>query len=439
MAKSKEISVAVAMAVGLGAIIGAGIFVLSGTAIALSGAYSLVAFVFVGIVSLLVAFELGALGMIMPHAKGAAYSYVYGAFGSEMGFITGIMLYFSFATAVSAVALGFGSYLGSMLGVAQHTYDIIFAMALILVLSIVNIFGIRKAAKADSVLVSIKLGVLSVFILFAAVFLLLHPHALQTNFVTPVSEQGLGAIFAASVAIFFAYTGFQTISTFTDRVKGGPGKAAKAIILSVIVSLVVYVLVDAALMFLAPAGSYRIAADPLAFALKSASAPFWLSIVVDIGALIATASATIAMIMASSRTVYQISKDSLLPGVLRKYNAKRDVAPNGVIITAVVGIVMLFSGNIYIIAAISNFGLLFAYIMSSLAAIQLKRVHGDALRLPAHPYLPLVTIAVLLALIVGMPKEALILGSAMIMGLIVVYYFFRVYEKKKVIRIKLFK
>jgi APA family basic amino acid/polyamine antiporter len=439
MAKGSEISVAVAMAVGLGAIIGAGIFVLSGTAIALSGAYSLIAFVFVGIVALLVAFELGALGMLMPHAKGASYSYVYEAFGSEMGFITGIMLYFSFATAVSAVALGFGSYLGSMLGVAQHTYEVIFAMALILVLSLVNIIGIRKAAKADAVLVSIKLGVLSLFILFAVLFLLLHPHVIPANFATPASEQGIGAIFAASVAIFFAYTGFQTISTFTDRVKGGPAKAAKAIVLSVVVSLIVYVLVDASLMFLAPASSYKIAADPLAFALKSAAAPSWLSITVDIGALIATVSATIAMIMASSRTVYQISKDHLLPGMLRKYNTKRDVAANGVIVTAIVGIIMLFSGNIYIIAAISNFGLLFAYIMSSLAAIQLKRTHGDALRMPAHPYLPLVTIAALLALIIGMPKEALILGSALIMALIVVYYFFRAYENKKVIRIKLFK
>ena len=435
----QEISTAVAMAVGLGAIIGAGIFVLSGTAIALSGSYSLIAFVVVGAIAVLVAIILGSLGYMMPHAKGASYSYVYSAFGSEMGFVTGIVLYFCFATAVSAIALGFGSYLASMLGVAQHVYAVAFAMALILALSIVNIAGVKKAAKMDFGLVMIKLVVLAVFIAFAVAFMFLHSHVLQANFATPGSEGSIGAILAASVAIFFAYTGFQAISTLTDRVKGGPRGAAKAIMLSVLISLVVYVLVDASLIFLAPASSYKIAADPLAFALRSAAAPQWLSVLVDIGALIATTSAALAMILASSRTIYQISADRLLPGALRKYNAKRDVAVNGVIATGIIAAVMLFSGNIYIIAAISNFGLLFAYLLSALAAIQLKRIHKDAMPLPFYPYLPIITIIALLVLLGGMPKEALIIGSALIMGLIALYYFLRSFEYKKVVRVRLFK
>ncbi len=436
---ANKLSTAVAMAVGLGAIIGAGIFVLSGTAIALSGAYSLIAFVMVGAIAILVALVLGSLGYMMPHAKGASYSYVYGAFGSEMGFVTGIIMYFSFATAVSAVALGFGAYLSSLLGFAQHIDSIGFAILLILVLSVVNLIGVKKAAKMDFGLVMVKLGVLAVFVLFALAFLFMHPHVLSTNFTTLAPKQGIGAIFAASVAIFFAYTGFQVISTLTDRVKGGPRKAAKAIMLSVLISLVVYVMVDASLMLLAPASSYTITADPLTFALKSSSAPQWLFIVVDIGALIATTSATLAMILASSRTIYQISKDRLLPAVLRKYNPKRDVAVNGVVVTAVIAVLMLFSGNIYIIAAVSNFGLIFAYLMSTLAAIKLKRLHMGLMPLPFYPYLPVVTIIALLALLGGMPKEALAIGSAMIMGLIAVYYFFREYENKRVVKLKLFK
>ena len=96
-----------ATAIGLGAIIGAGIFVLSGTAIALAGSYALVSFVLVGIIALIVALELGELGSIMPQEKGASYSYVRGAFGSELGFITGLLLYFSYVSSIPVIALGF--------------------------------------------------------------------------------------------------------------------------------------------------------------------------------------------------------------------------------------------------------------------------------------------------------------------------------------------
>ncbi len=435
----QQISVRVATAIGLGAIIGAGIFVLSGTTIALAGAYSILAFILVGIIAMLVAVELGSLGEVMPHAKGGSYSFTFNAFGSELGFVTGILLYFSFATAVSAVALGFGSYLSSMLGYTQHVYAVAFALLQILALSVINIIGIKKAAKADFGLVMVKLCVLAVFILFALLFAFAHPHVLQTNFATAPSKEGIGAIFAASVAVFFAYTGFQAISTLTDRVKGGARYASKALIYSVLISLAVYLLVDVALMLLAPASSYTISADPLSFALKNVSAPPWLFIVVDVGALIATTSAALAMILASSRTVYQISKDKLLPAVLRKYNAKRDVAVNGVAITAVIAAVMLFSGNIYIIAAISNFGLLFSYLMSSIAVIHFKRRPDVPLKVPFYPYLPIAAILALVALLVGMPKEALIIGSGLIMLLIAVYYFFREIDRKKPVKVRLFK
>src|SRR5271157_437972 len=103
----KKIGIASATAVGLGAIIGAGIFVLSGTAIALAGSFALPAFLIVGAVAMIVALVFGELGSIFPYAKGASYSYAYNAFGSEIGFITGILQYISYATAASAVSLGF--------------------------------------------------------------------------------------------------------------------------------------------------------------------------------------------------------------------------------------------------------------------------------------------------------------------------------------------
>ena len=438
MDKKNILSIPVATSVALGAIIGAGIFVLSGTAIALAGSFSLLAFVVVGIIALFMALQMGEMGSIFPHAKGAAYSYAYEAFGSQLGFITGLLLYTSFATAVSAVSLGFGSYLATFLGFGV-AYQVPFALALILVLSIVNIVGIKKAAKADFFIVMIKISILFFFILFAAVFALSASHAnVLNNFSSPPSD--LGGIFAASVVIFFAYTGFQSISTFTSRVKGGARGAAKAIVYSVIISIILYSLVDVALMMLAPAAAYKISADPLSFALGYAHAPGWVSIIVDIGAMLATTSAALAMILTSSRSIYQISVDRLLPKEFRRYNKKSDVAVNGVIITAAISAAMLFSGNIYVIASISNFGLIFSYIITSFAVIHYRRTRANASFLsPWYPYLEIVTIVGLIALLIGMPRQSLLVGAMIIFILIITYYFILEVKGKKPARIKLFK
>ncbi|MEM3460249.1 MAG: APC family permease [Candidatus Micrarchaeaceae archaeon] len=434
---SNEISVPIATAVGLGAIIGAGIFVLSGTAIALAGSLALLSFALVGVVALIVALETGELGSIMPHLKGAAYSYAYKAFGSELGFITGIVLYFSYATSVSAIALGFGSYLASMLGIGS-SYAIYLAMLLIAVLAVVNILGIRKAAEVDFGLVIVKVLILLLFVGFA-LFVAMHSfHA--ANFALNAKTSTLEGLFASTIVIFFAYSGFQSIATITDKVKGGPRNAAKAIVAAVLISIFLYVLVVFALMLLAPANSYTVSADPLSFALGRSHAPAAIFFLVDIGALIATTSATLAMILTSSRTLYQISKDGLLPRVFRKYNKKSDVAVNGVIISSIIGVVMLFSGNIYIIASIANFGLLFSYLMISLAVLHFRKQKSNPpFKTPGYPYLPIVGIAALIIFFAGMPKEALMIGTMLILALIIIYYTMREIKGKKPVWIKFFR
>lgn len=442
MADKNKISVLLAAAIGLGAIIGAGIFVLSGTAIALAGRNALIAFALVGVVALIVGFELSELGSLMPRLDGGSYSYTYKAFGSELGFITGILLYFSYATAISVVSLGFGSYLASLLGISIAGYPIAFAIILIFILSAVNMLGIRKAAKADLGLVLIKICILAVFIAFAFImaFSTAHPLINLGLAQQPSGAGGIAAIFAASVVIFFAYSGFQSISTITKKISGTYAGAAKAITASILISIVLYVLVAFGLMLLAPAKSFTISADPLSFALKAASAPGWLFILVGVGALIATASAAIAFILTSSRTLRQISSDRLLPRAAGAYDKRRDVATNGVVISAVIGVVMLFSGNIYVIAAISNFGLLFSYLMTSFAVLHFRRKRFKApIHTPLYPYLPIISIVALMAFMIGLPKEALLIGMVLIISLIIVYYFLREFEDKKVIRIKLFK
>lgn len=435
----KNINAVIATAVGLGAIIGAGIFVLSGTAVVLAGADALIAFVLVGVVALIIALELGELGSIMPNERGASYSYTYNAFGSELGFITGMLRYTALATSISAIALGFGSYLSSVLGFSVATYSIPFAIILIAVLSLVNILGVKKAAEADFALVTVKIIILLAFIAFAVFIAMTKIHVAPSNFSLDFSVKGIEGIFAASVAIFFAYSGFQSISTITDRIKGGASGYVKSLIAAVIISIAVYTAVVFGLLLLHPASAYTVNADPLSFALKGIAPPYLL-IIIDIGALIATASATIAMILASSRSLLQMSDDGLLPKFLRKYNSKRDTAINGIIVSAIIGVIMLFSGNIYVIASIANFGLMFDYLIIGFDVIHFRRRKVKApFKTPLYPYLPIIGSVAILTFFIGMPKEALAIGSILIISLIAIYYFFREAEKKRVIKIRLFK
>jgi APA family basic amino acid/polyamine antiporter len=438
MSESNKIRVAFATAIGLGAIIGAGIFVLSGTAIALAGAYAILAFILVGIVVIILAFEYGELGSIMPKLHGATYSYVYKAFGSELGFITGILLYMSFAVSVSVIALGFGAYFVNLFNLTIN--PIIIAIILILILSLINLKGIKKAAKSDTFLVIIKISILIVFIIFAILFFLNSKNNIFLNFSVNGNQKNFESLIEAVIIIIFAYSGFQSISSITPEIEGGSTGAAKAIIYSVLISMIIYVLVVISLMLLAPATMYSISGDPLSIALKNSLAPQWLLILVDFGALIATTSATLAMLLSSSKILYQISADKLLPNFFRLYNRKTNVAVNGIIITAIIAIIMLFIGNIFVITSISDFGLLFSYLITSFTLIHFRRKKiVGSIKTPLYPYLPILSIIMVIIFMYGLPKESLLIGLITIILLLTIYYSLREVENKKVIRIKLFK
>jgi APA family basic amino acid/polyamine antiporter len=420
-----------ATAVGLGAIIGAGIFVLSGTAISLAGSYSIIAFLFIGFLSVLIAMSLGELTTMFPHEKGSTYSYVFKAFGHELGLLTGIMVYFSFSTSIAAIAEGFGSYLSSTLG--DPALTLIFASMLIAVLTGVNLIGIQKAAQADLVLVMIKLSILSLFIAFAIVYA--SSHFSLSHFQSTQSQNSILPFFSSSIAIFFAYTGFQVITSFADDVKGGPKNAAKAVVLSVLISMIFYVMVALSMIFLVPVKEFNVNADPLSFALAYSHAPAWIHIAVDVGGMIATTSATLAMILASGRTLYQISVDMKLPKFLSKYNEKKDVAPVATLISSTIAFITFFAGNVYVIASISNFGLMFSFIMSNLALLHFRRKGmSGSYRMPMFPFTIAASTLMLISLILGFPREALTINIIIIISVLLVSYILKDMREKEIVR-----
>ncbi len=447
----KQVGFPAAVAVGLGGIIGAGIFVLSGTMIGLAGTGALLAFIMTGFVAIVIALEMGELTSSMPQTTGASYSFVYNAFGSELGFVTGVLLYLSFVASVSAIALGFGTYLSSMLSLGGEAPAYLLAVVLIVVLASLNLRGISEAANADFVIVLFKVSALVVFIAWA----LVAGSHLSSNLAQP-PRSGVGGIFSASVIAMFAYAGFQSIATMVPNIRGGGRTAARAIVAAVAVSLVLYVLVTLALLALLPVGQFGFRADPLSFALSAAGAPTWLSLLIGLAALAATASATLAMIIASSQLILQLSGDGLLPGILRRTRAGRPTALGALVLTIVFGSLFMFLGNIYIIAAVSNFGVLFSYLLSGFALLKIRRMrrhperHRDALRdagipergiveMPWFPYLPIVGIGFLIAFFFAFPSLALSIGLGIVLVSFLMYYVLREDRDEPVIKVRFFR
>ncbi|MDE1846018.1 MAG: amino acid permease [Candidatus Micrarchaeota archaeon] len=445
-----KIGLAGATAIGLGAIIGAGIFVLSGTTINLAGSGALIAFIITGIVAIILALEMGELSSEMPKERGATYSFTYNAFGSELGFIGGILLYLGYTAAVATIALGFGSYLSSAIGNSNQLYTYAFSILLILILTFINYRGIKNTAKTDLVLVVFKVAVLALFIAFAALYGTWTVHQI-TGFMT----NGIGGIFSASVIALFAYAGFQAIASLTPDLIGGGRTAAKAIILSVIISMILYIGVTLSLLALVPGNEFGLVANPLSYALNAASAPEWLFILISIGALVATTSATLSMLVGGSRTLFQMSVDGLLPKRFLKKNG-REAPVNSILLTAVLGILFLFSGNIYIIAAISNFGILFSYLLTGLALIKIRRIRNhykekkdilgeksmvnfkDVFQMPLYPHLPILSIVAILIFFYAFPNGVISTGIIVMLATMLIYYVMREIKNKQVIKVRFF-
>ncbi len=199
--------------------------------------------------------------------------------------------------------------------------------------------------------------------------------------------------------------------------------------------MIFYVMVALSMIFLVPVKEFNVNADPLSFALAYSHAPAWIHIAVDVGGMIATTSATLAMILASGRTLYQISVDMKLPKFLSKYNEKKDVAPVATLISSTIAFITFFAGNVYVIASISNFGLMFSFIMSNLALLHFRRKGmSGSYRMPMFPFTIAASTLMLISLILGFPREALTINIIIIILVLLVSYILKDMREKEIVR-----
>jgi basic amino acid/polyamine antiporter, APA family len=382
-------------ALGIGAIIGTGIFVILGEAIGDAGPAIILSFVLAGITCAFSALAYAELASTIP-VSGSAYTYAYATMGELVAWIIGWDLILEYGISVAAVAVGWGQYFNDLLdnffGVALPeslanppgdeggTFNLP-AVFLVLAVTALLIYGVRETARTNTVMVFIKVGIVILFIVLAFT-------GFDAGNLSPFAPEGIGGMVTAASVIFFAYIGFDAISTSGEE-SNNPQKHLPIAILGALgVCTILYILValtaSAALPYKDLAGQEA----PLAEVLRSLDMD-WGATVISFGALIAITSVVLTILYGQTRIMFAMSRDGLVPRGLAKIGSRqtpvRITAGFGIFIALVAAFVPLSA-----IVELVNIGTLFAFVITNIGVIVLRSTRPDLERGFRVPWVPVV-------------------------------------------------
>ncbi len=400
---------------GIGAIIGTGIFVLIGTAIVGdahrpgAGPGIILSFVLSGATCALAALCYAEFSTMIP-AAGSAYTYSYATLGEFLAWLTGWNLILEYGVACVVVSIGWSGYFNNILktiGVelpvwathAPHAGGVVNLPAAIIVLlvTIILVIGVKESARATGLIVTVKIAVILLFL--AVGFSSVEP----ANW-TPFMPYGFEGVGAAAAIVFFAYIGFDAVSTTAEEARNPQRDLPIGIIASLAVCTVLYVAVAAVLTGMVPHTKIDIHA-PVAEAMRLAGFK-WGAAVVAAGALAGITSVLVVMMIGQIRVFFAMSRDRLLGPWLAKVHPRFGTPHRATILTGVVIAVMAALVPIGEAADMTNIGTLFAFALVCGGVIVLRRLRPELhrpFRVPLMPLIPVLAIAACLGLMTFLP------------------------------------
>lgn len=410
---------------GIGAIIGAGIFVLTGQAAAqYAGPAITISFVLAGIACAFAGLCYAEMASMIPVA-GSAYTYSYATMGEFLAWIIGWDLILEYSLGAATVAVGWSGYVVSFLrdigivipaqftnapGVEVAGATGIFnvpAFLIVLAVSGLLIIGIRESARTNATVVIIKLIVIALFIIFGAKYV---NRANLTPLIPPntgtFGQYGWSGIMRGAGVIFFAYIGFDAVSTAAQEAKNPQRDMPIGIMGSLVVCTILYILVSLVLTGIVPYAQLNVA-DPMAVGIDAVGPSLaWLRPLVKLGAIAGLSSVILVMLLAQPRIFFTMSRDGLLPPVFGRVHP-RFKTPH--ITTAVTGIVVAIAAGLFpigILGELVSIGTLLAFVLVCAGVLVLRRTdpHADRpFRAPAMPFVPLLGVASCIYLMAGLP------------------------------------
>lgn len=428
------------LSLGIGCIIGAGIFVMTGTAAANNaGPALMLSFVFTGIACAFVGLCYAELASVLP-ISGSAYTYTYATMGESMAWFMGWLLLLEYGVAAATVAVGWAGYINSfLLGMdimippqytaaigqavkATDTYFELFkaagygigeggalldslgnpviglfnlpAFLGILSVTMLLIVGVSESAKFNNIIVFIKTTIVIMFVVIGAFYVDTnnwHPFIPEN---TAPGKFGWDGVFRAASIIFFAYVGFEAVSTAAQEAKDPQKDMPFGILGSLLVCTILYMAVSAVLTGIVPYQQLGVA-EPIALAVDKIGLG-WFSLLIKVGAITGLSSVMLVLLYGQTRIFFNMSKDGLLPTAFSKVHSKFHT-PH--INTLTVGIMVAIAAALTPIALLGDLvslGTLMAFIMVCYSVLHLRKSQPDLPRpfkTPYMPYVPLLGMA----------------------------------------------
>ncbi len=377
------------VALGVGAIVGAGIYALIGQGAGMAGPGIIVSFAVAGIVCACAALCYAELATMMP-ASGSAYTYSYSALGELVGWIVGWALILEYSVVVSAVAVGWSGYfsgvltgwgidvpqmiqLGEVAGHALHINPL--AILIIFVVAGLLILGTRESAWINSVLVVAKIAAL---ILFLAIALpafdisRFEPFAPFGWGSTPTSAGTNIGIMAGAAVMFFAFYGFDAVSTAAEEAKNPGRDLAIGIVGSMLICTILYMAIGAAAIGAMDFREFSVSGEPIALIVRSLGQPEAALIIGGV-ASIAIPTVILAFLYGQTRIFYVMARDGLLPRSWSRVHPKLGTPIFVTILTAIVCSILAGLLTLGEIASLANAGTLAAFIAVAISLMVLRR------------------------------------------------------------------
>lgn len=456
------------VALGVGAVIGAGIFVLTGQAAALhAGPAVPISMALVGVACTFAALCYAEMASAVPVA-GSAYTYAYATMGELVAWIIGWDLVLEYAAGAATVGVGWSAHLVSLFGLFGVTIPASLASSptqwctaaqaadgmggcvhaglnltgaivnlpavfIVALMSTILVIGIRESARVNNLIVILKVGIV---LLVVAVGLAHITPANWKPFIPPNTGEwgtfGWSGVLRGAGLVFFAYIGFDAVSTAAQEAKNPQKDMAFGILGSLAICTLLYVIVSAVLVGMVPYTTLNTAA-PMANAMARIGAPWWVRVAIDVGAVLGLGSVILVMLLGQSRVFYSMSRDGLLGAWAGKVHPRFRTPYLSTIYTGMA--VALATGllPLQLLGQLVNIGTLLAFVLVCAGVWILRRTRPDLdrpFRTPWVPFVPIMGIVCCFGLMLTLPRDTWIrLAVWLLIGFVIYFGYSRKHSR----------
>jgi len=411
---AKDLGAVEALTIGIGTMIGAGIFVLPGIVAQKAGPAAVISFMVGGIVALLVALSLSELATGMPKS-GGSYYYINRALGPFFGSIVGYGMWFGLIFATAFYMIGFGRYLAFFFTVPEK----LGAAIMFLILAAINYIGAKATGRAQNIIVISLIIILSIFVVWGA-------FNVDAYLLKPFAPFGWSPLVGLAGLLFITYCGFEVIATVGEEIKNPKKNIPLTMIGSIVFTGVLYVIVMVVCTGIIPYGKLGGYTAAVAAVAETFSGPAG-ALVMVIGALLATVSSANASILSASRVNFAMGRDKLVSGWLNAIHPKFLTPHRSIFVTSAIILILIWIGEVEFLASVAGLLFLMGHALVHISCLVMRKADLDwykpKFKSPGYPWVQIIGALSCVAIITRMELSAQVAGSVFVLGGASWYFF----------------